>query len=50
MALKPPAEVQTMIGEPRLVELAYTKSRTYSPEELRQLLQSIRRWGKKAES
>lgn len=46
MALKPPAEVQTMIGEPRLVELAYSQNRTYSPEELRQLLQSIRRWGK----
>lgn len=48
MALKPPAEVQTMIGEPRLVELAYSQNRTYSPEELRQLLQTIRRWGKTA--
>jgi hypothetical protein len=48
MALKPPAEVQTMIGEPRLVELAYSQNRTYSPEELRQLLQAIRRWGKTA--
>ena len=32
MALKPPAEVQTMIGNPRLVELAYSQNRTYSPE------------------
>jgi len=40
--------VQTMIGEPRLVELAYSQNRTYSPEELRQLLQAIRRWGKTA--
>ncbi|MDP6899927.1 MAG: hypothetical protein QGF94_03735 [Candidatus Thalassarchaeaceae archaeon] len=48
MALKPPAEVQTMIGDPRLTELAYSQNRTYSPEELRQLLQTIRRWGKKA--
>ncbi len=46
MALKPPAEVQTMIGNPRLVELAYSQNRTYSPEELRDLLQTIRRWGK----
>ena len=46
MALKMPGEVQTMIGNPRLVELAYSENRTYSPEELRELLQSIRRWGK----
>ncbi len=46
MALKPPAEVQTMIGNPRLVELAYSQNRTYSPQELRELLQAIRRWGK----
>ena len=46
MALKLPGEVQTMIGNPRLVELAYSENRTYSPEELRELLQSIRRWGK----
>ena len=48
MALKPPAEVQTMIGNPRLVELAYSQNRTYSPEELRELLQTIRRWGKES--
>jgi len=47
MALKPLAEVQQMVGEPRLVELVSTSHRTYSPEELRQLLQAIRRWGKK---
>ena len=46
MALKPPAEVQTMIGNPRLIELAYSQQRTYSPQELRELLQTIRRWGK----
>ena len=46
MALKLPGEVQTMIGNPRLVELAYSENRTYSPEELRELLQTIRRWGK----
>ena len=46
MALKPPAEVQTMIGNPRLIELAYSQNRTYSPQELRELLQTIRRWGK----
>ena len=47
MALKTPAEVQQMIGDPRLVELAYSTTRTYSPQELRELLTSIRRWGKK---
>jgi hypothetical protein len=46
MAEKSPAEVQTMIHDPRLVELAYSANRTYSPEELRGLLQAIRRWGK----
>ncbi|MEE3083157.1 MAG: hypothetical protein VX320_03580, partial [Candidatus Thermoplasmatota archaeon] len=48
MAMKAPAEVQTMIGDPRLTELAYSQNRTYSPEELRALLQTIRRWGKKS--
>ena len=47
MAQKTPAETQSMIGDPRLVELAYSQQRTYSPEEKRQLLQTIRRWGKK---
>jgi hypothetical protein len=47
MATKPPAEVQSMIGDPRLVELAYSQSRTYTPKELRQMMQAIRRWGKK---
>ncbi len=47
MALKTPAEVQQMIGDPRLVELAYSTSRTYSPQELRELLIAIRKWGKK---
>jgi len=46
MATKPPPEVQAMIGDPRLVELAYSQSRTYSPQELRRLMQAIRRWGK----
>jgi hypothetical protein len=47
MAIKPPAEIQTMIGDPRLVELAYSQSRKYTPQELRQLMVAIRRWGKK---
>ncbi|GIS49426.1 MAG: hypothetical protein Ct9H90mP23_0980 [Methanobacteriota archaeon] len=36
-----------MIGDPRLVELAYSQSRKYTPPELRQLMVAIRRWGKK---
>ena len=46
MAVKPPAEVQMMIRDPRLVELAYSQNRIFTPEELRQHLQAIRRWGK----
>ena len=46
MAVKSPGEIQTMISEPRLIELAYSQNRTYSPQELRQLMQTIRRWGK----
>jgi hypothetical protein len=34
-----------MIGNPRLVELAYSMERKYSPKELRELMQAIRRWG-----
>ena len=46
MAMTPPPEVQAMIGDPRLVELAYSQSRTYTPQELRKLMKAIRRWGK----
>ncbi|MDP6869157.1 MAG: hypothetical protein QGI21_00075 [Candidatus Poseidoniaceae archaeon] len=45
-ALKTPAEIQTMVRDPRLIELLYSQQRSYSNEELRQLLQQIRRWGK----
>ena len=46
MVRKTPAEIQMMIGDPRLIELLYSQQRSYSNEELRQLLQQIRRWGK----
>jgi hypothetical protein len=46
MARKIPAEIQTMVGDPRLIELLYSQQRSYSNEELRQLMQQIRRWGK----
>ena len=46
MAVKTPAEVQMMIKEPRLVELAFSRNRTYTPDELRELMGTIRRWGK----
>jgi len=36
-----------MIGDPRLVELVYSESKTYSPQELRKMMQAIRRWGKR---
>lgn len=45
LARKTPAEIQTMIKDPRLIELAYTNNQ-YSPDDLRQLLQQVRRWGK----
>lgn len=47
MASKQPSEVQAMIGDPRLVELVYSESKTYSPQELRKMMQAIRRWGKR---
>ena len=46
MAVKAPAELQALIRDPRLVELAYSQNRIFTPEELRQHLQAIRRWGK----
>lgn len=46
MAMKTPAEVQTMIRDPRLIELAYSQQRVYSNDELMQIMQQIRRWGK----
>ncbi len=46
LALKPPSEVQDMINDPKLVELAYSKSRVYQSQELRQLMVAIRKWGK----
>ena len=46
MARKTPGEIQSMVKDPRLIELLYSQQRSYSNEELRQLLQQIRRWGK----
>ena len=46
MIRKTPSEVQSMVKDPRLIELLYSQQRSYSNEELRQLLQQIRRWGK----
>jgi len=46
MTMKTPAEIQSMIKDPRLVELAFSRNRTYSPEELREIMRTIRRWGK----
>ena len=46
MVVKTPAEVQMMIKDPRLVELAFSRNRTYTPAELRDLMGAIRRWGK----
>lgn len=45
LAVRPPTEVQKMIADPRLIELAYSQ-KEYSPEELQELLRLIRRWGK----
>jgi hypothetical protein len=46
MVRKTPAEIQMMVSDPRLIELLYSQQRSYSNEELRELLQQIRRWGK----
>ncbi|MBT4066776.1 MAG: hypothetical protein HOE76_06125 [Euryarchaeota archaeon] len=46
MARKTPGEIQSMVKDPRLIELLYSQQRSYSNEELRQILQQIRLWGK----
>jgi hypothetical protein len=47
MVLKTPAEVLTMIRDPRLVELAQSQNRNYEDKELQEFMLLIRRWGKK---
>lgn len=47
MVLKTPAEVLTMIRDPRLVELAQGQNRNYDDKELQEFMLLIRRWGKK---
>ena len=44
-ARKTPAEVMYMVRDPRLVELI-SSNRSYSNEELREVIPQIRRWGK----
>ncbi|MAK77775.1 MAG: hypothetical protein CL992_00630 [Euryarchaeota archaeon] len=46
MAVLPPAQVQQMIGDPRLIEFIYG-SRQYQDEELQEIIRTIRRWDKK---
>ena len=43
-ARKSPGEIMQMVREPRLVELV-SSNRSYSNEELRELIPHIRRWG-----
>ena len=44
-ARKTPAEVMQLVRDPRLVELV-SSNRSYSNDELRELIPQIRRWGK----
>ncbi|MGB0826302.1 MAG: hypothetical protein ACPGTT_00275 [Candidatus Poseidoniaceae archaeon] len=44
-ARKSPAEIMYMVKDPRLVELI-SSNRSYSNEELREVIPQIRRWGK----
>jgi len=44
-ARKSPAEIMYMVRDPRLVELI-SSNRSYSNEELREVIPQIRRWGK----
>ena len=44
-ARKTPAEIMYMVKDPRLVELI-SSNRSYSNEELREVIPQIRRWGK----
>ena len=41
---KTPAEIMQMVREPRLVELV-SSARTYSNDELREIIPIVRRWG-----
>jgi hypothetical protein len=41
---KTPAEIMQMVREPRLVELV-SSARSYSNEELREIIPIVRRWG-----
>ena len=43
-ARKTPAEIMQMVRDPRLVELV-SSARSYSNEELRDIIPLIRRWG-----
>ena len=43
-ARKTPAEIMYMVRDPRLVELI-SSNRSYSNEELREVIPQIRRWG-----
>ena len=43
--IEAPAEIQSMIGNPRLVELAYSKERKYSQKSSQRADAAIRRWG-----
>ena len=43
-ARKTPAEIMQMVRDPRLVELV-SSARSYSNEELREIIPLIRRWG-----
>ena len=43
-ARKTPAEIMQMVRDPRLVELV-SSARSYSNEELRDIIPIIRRWG-----
>jgi hypothetical protein len=43
-ARKTPAEIMQMVRDPRLVELV-SSARSYSNEELREIIPIIRRWG-----
>ena len=44
-ARKTPAEVMQLVRDPRLVELV-SSNRSYSNDELREVIPQIRRWGK----
>ena len=43
----PPGRIADLIRNPMLSEVMFNQSRTWSKEELREIVMTVRRWGEK---